>query len=773
MAQRSATNPGLMANLVARVILAFAGILLCWVPVRLLSCNGEFAAVVFIADVAIMNLFTILNSIIWHDDDWNTWWDGTGLCDVEVYLSGPLQTIYAASIFAVMYHLAQQVKVTRAGQDRSQITRRNLIQAAIIFPIPLVQLLFTYFDLAQRYIIGTLIGCSAVYDSSWPKALVYDAPPAIFAILAVPYAVLLWRRYHVITKQTQGFFKSSSQASIRANRTRIRLYNMSLSILVIYLPVMVYFLVYNIKDTFSSYKAYNFNRMRWSATPYPWDTILFVPSWIIPSSVLNQPWIPIATTVAIMAFFGTTTEAQQVYLQYADYVGLGTCFRKPKQRQDQAPAPADESQGTHDSKKALLPNHAKESVEHQRGRNSILPTIEQADNVRIPQPQSSLTPRYQRGATKLEAPPVIPPRYSSLHRSLTFRTPTLRSIKKTIRIPLLESISRSLSASSTSNDTTGNLPGSSSNRIDSIPMLPLNNRALQRNTDPPDSFLTRDIRSPTNFSAQCSCENSRPESRLEVRTPIVHQHSAPARYDKYGNRTNRVHGVERESFPREETLTSFLTTSDTLKGETELQDIAPVDMLHGLSRHFISTLPDALGPPGFKDGAIDFKFLWITEAGSAEPANLTGGLRILPTNSFATSPALDIVIVGAHRFGYEPSEAELAFATKSFESCAAFIAVCGGVDIPRLAGLLEGKTATGPRPLLDAWRAQSPGTHWVDKRWQRDGKMWTSGALFNGCDLITNFVKQTWGGTPAGAIGDFAARLGAWPDRDVDFKDVL
>ncbi len=190
MAQAPATNHGLVANLVARVMLAFTGILLCWVPLRLLVRNGEFAVVVLIIDVVVMNLFTILNSIIWHDDDWSTWWDGAGLCDVEVYLSGPLQTIYAASIFTVMYHLAQQVKVTGAGRDRSLRTRRNLIQAAIIFPIPLVQLLFTYFDLAQRYIIGTLIGCAAVYDSSWPKTLVYDAPPAAFAVLSVPYACM-------------------------------------------------------------------------------------------------------------------------------------------------------------------------------------------------------------------------------------------------------------------------------------------------------------------------------------------------------------------------------------------------------------------------------------------------------------------------------------------------------------------------------------------------------------------------------------------------------
>ncbi|RWA07847.1 hypothetical protein EKO27_g7259 [Xylaria grammica] len=550
-------DPGLLANLVARVILASAGILLCWVPVRLLVRNGEFAAVVLIVDVVIMNLFTILNSIIWHDDNWSTWWDGTGLCDIEVYLSGPLQTIYAASIFTVMYHLSQQVKVTGAGHDRIQMTRRNFIQAAIIFPVPLVQLLFTYFDLAQRYIIGTLIGCSAVYDTSWPKALVYDAPPAIFAVLSVPYAVLLWRRYHIITKQARGIFKSNSQASIRASRTRIRLYNMSLSILVVYLPVMVYYLVCNIQDTLSSYKRYDFNRMRWSATPYPWDTILFVPSWIVPSSIMNQPWIPIATTAAIVAFFGMTTEAQRVYRQYADYVGLDTCFRKLKRRKDESPSPLDESGGTRDSGKKLL---AKNSIVSHQGQEDIVSTIVQPDNARILQPQPSSIPRHHRPGTALETPPVIPPRYSSLRRSLAFRTPTLQSIRKTIRIPSLGSVSRSLGSRGTSNDTTGNLTESS--HAGSIPMLSLN-RALRLSVDLANPFTGRDVRSPMGPSAYRSFENSRPESRFQDRVSVQYQRFDSARYNGYGDQTRRVHTEDIEGFPREETLTSLYTTSDT------------------------------------------------------------------------------------------------------------------------------------------------------------------------------------------------------------------
>jgi pheromone a factor receptor len=109
---------------------------------------------------------------------------------------------------------------------------------------------------------------------------------------------------------------------------------MSLSILAIYLPFMLYYLVINIQDTLSAYKTYDYGRIRRSPSPYPWNTILFVPSWIIPSAVMNQPWIPIATTVAIVAFFGNTFEAREMYCQYAESIGLGTCCMTLRQKKD-------------------------------------------------------------------------------------------------------------------------------------------------------------------------------------------------------------------------------------------------------------------------------------------------------------------------------------------------------------------------------------------------------------------------------------------------------
>jgi transcriptional regulator GlxA family with amidase domain len=113
----------------------------------------------------------------------------------------------------------------------------------------------------------------------------------------------------------------------------------------------------------------------------------------------------------------------------------------------------------------------------------------------------------------------------------------------------------------------------------------------------------------------------------------------------------------------------------------------------------------------------------------------------------------------------------MVFVRKAWEECAAFITICLGVAVPLQAGVLEGKTATGPRSMLDLLRKQAPGTNWVEKRWVRDGKLWTSGALLNGPDLIHAFVREHWG-VGEEALATSVSRMCGWPNRDVDYKDV-
>ncbi|KAI1212364.1 pheromone A receptor-domain-containing protein [Annulohypoxylon truncatum] len=351
---RFAPNPSLTANLAFRVILAIVGTALCWVPFRLLLRNGDFAAVVLIIDVAIMNLITVLNSLIWNSDNWDRWWIGTGLCDVEVYVWVPLQTVYAGAILAIIRQLAEQVKLTRASQlTRKEHKMRALLQAAIIFPPALIQLIFTWFDIVQRYNIGTLIGCMVSFDDSWPRFVVYDAPPTIYVLASVPYAgksttldfkqlriytlgiygclvertlttlaVLTWKRFRAISKNTLEVLKSNETAIARATGIRNRLYAMSVAILIVYLPVSLYLTVENFRNI-GDLESYSYTRIHWGDNSYPWDAILFIPSWLLSTIEMNQPWIAISTTIVIVGFFGTTKDGLGMYRRYAMALGLG------------------------------------------------------------------------------------------------------------------------------------------------------------------------------------------------------------------------------------------------------------------------------------------------------------------------------------------------------------------------------------------------------------------------------------------------------------------
>lgn len=132
--------------------------------------------------------------------------------------------------------------------------------------------------------------------------------------------------------------------------------------------------------------------------------------------------------------------------------------------------------------------------------------------------------------------------------------------------------------------------------------------------------------------------------------------------------------------------------------------------------------------------------------------------------------------MGAHWSGDgpagEPNEAELRYVKKAYNECTAYISICAGMMIPLSAGVLDGKTCTAPRMLLKTVRSKYPNVKWVEKRFVKDadGKTWTSGTLLNGLDLMRAFVQETWGGP--GTLAEMLLDTGAWPKRDVDYKDV-
>ncbi|KAJ6784652.1 hypothetical protein PWT90_03215 [Aphanocladium album] len=204
---------------------------------------------------------------------------------------------------------------------------------------------------------------------------------------------------------------------------------------------------------------------------------------------------------------------------------------------------------------------------------------------------------------------------------------------------------------------------------------------------------------------------------------------------------------------------------------TEALDVVPVDLLHGISTNFIKDMPSLIPEP-FKNKGLPIEFHWVSENGSKETRKLTSGVTLTPTDSFADCPPLDIVLIGAHHIDYVTTDAECAFIRKAYSTCSAFMTVCGGILIAVEAGLVSGKTVTGPRFMFPQLRAAAPDATWIEKRYVQDGKLWTSGALHNGLDMMAAFMRQTWGAEVQGPnLVEWGLVLGSGLNRDIDYKD--
>lgn len=183
------TTPSLTANLVMRVLLAVVANLVCLVPLRLLGRNGEFSAVVFIIAVEIKNIQTILNSLLWRDDNTQEWYAGFGICDMASFFSNFLGSLYVTCLLAIMRNLAQQVGLLRANPLTAREKRkRNMVQALIMFPLPLLQVAMTWPLAEQRYAIGTLVGCQWLAHGSWPYIAIFVVPNVLVPIATGCYA---------------------------------------------------------------------------------------------------------------------------------------------------------------------------------------------------------------------------------------------------------------------------------------------------------------------------------------------------------------------------------------------------------------------------------------------------------------------------------------------------------------------------------------------------------------------------------------------------------
>ena len=137
----------------------------------------------------------------------------------------------------------------------------------------------------------------------------------------------------------------------------------------------------------------------------------------------------------------------------------------------------------------------------------------------------------------------------------------------------------------------------------------------------------------------------------------------------------------------------------------------------------------------------DVHLLWKT----LDPVGAGGGMRLLPTATFADSPRLDLICVpgGAGMNSLLEDEETLGFLRRQAEAARYVTSVCTGSLVLGAAGLLRGRRATShwmSLPMLAAFGCEP-----VSERVVVDGNVITGGGVTAGIDFALTIAGELFG----------------------------
>lgn len=108
---------------------------------------------------------------------------------------------------------------------------------------------------------------------------------------------------------------------------------MVISILVPFLPVIIILAVLNVNHA-SPLMPFDYDTIHKTQFPFPWNTIIYLPSNQLEFAFINNCYISILSAVPVFVFFGMTKNAMNTYRRGCLRLGLGRVFPALRQEYD-------------------------------------------------------------------------------------------------------------------------------------------------------------------------------------------------------------------------------------------------------------------------------------------------------------------------------------------------------------------------------------------------------------------------------------------------------
>ncbi|OJJ95290.1 hypothetical protein ASPACDRAFT_36765 [Aspergillus aculeatus ATCC 16872] len=278
-------------------VISFVSILLSVVPLVLHWNNRNVAASSLICWYMILNVFNIINAILWPTDDVSSWWDGKGLCDFEGKIMIASYIAVPGTLVCIFRSLACVLDTRRAAlvPTKSQRWWNRGMTLLFCFIAPAIATVTQIIYQGGRYFLFAISGCVNSYDETWVTLVLAYIWPLVICLIAGYYCVIVLHRLSKYRSQFGDILQSSNS---NMNKSRfVRLFLLAFLMLLAIIPVQTFVVCTNILRTLP-WHAYSWDR----AHPPTWNVIIKVPTM---GEVYFDRWIPAASGFMFFIFFGS------------------------------------------------------------------------------------------------------------------------------------------------------------------------------------------------------------------------------------------------------------------------------------------------------------------------------------------------------------------------------------------------------------------------------------------------------------------------------------
>ncbi|OQD80224.1 hypothetical protein PENANT_c038G01744 [Penicillium antarcticum] len=319
--------------------MSFFSILLGIPPLLLHAKNRNFPATSLVSWSVLLNLLNIINALTWPNDDVESWWDGAGLCDIEIKVMVAGYVGVPGALMCIFRSLANALDTDRATlvPSRGQRWRNQFMNLLFCVVVPVIAMITHIVWQKSRYLLYSISGCVNNFDESWVSLILAFIWPPIICLAAAYYCCkqpthpIFSQLIPAHHSQTPGLvlfrihkYRSDFANIIRASSSNLsksrflRLFFLALSMLLAILPLQAYVVYTDIHLSFP-WHAYSWSKLH----NKNWSIIHRVATHGV---VFFDRWTPVASGYMIFIFFGFGRDATRMYRAACWYIGLGSCF---------------------------------------------------------------------------------------------------------------------------------------------------------------------------------------------------------------------------------------------------------------------------------------------------------------------------------------------------------------------------------------------------------------------------------------------------------------